>query len=85
MPGEGSVLSFEADDQDACAATVRRFFYENKSAKIIKVALATRELKPLGTREWHVVDGNIEVISRIITSFIMTQPHGSVTICARAD
>jgi hypothetical protein len=49
MPAEASVMSFEADDQDTCAATVRRFFYENKSANIIKVALSARELKPLGT------------------------------------
>jgi hypothetical protein len=85
MAADASVLVFEAGDLDSCLAVVRQFFGENKSANIVRVALSTRDLKPLGARVWRLVDGNIEVISRIIAGFIMTQPHGSVTISARAD
>jgi hypothetical protein len=85
MVTEASVLIFEAGDLDSCVAMVRQFFRENKSANTVRVALSTRDLKPLGARVWRLVDGNIEVVSRIIAGFIMTQPHGSVTISARAD
>ena len=85
MAAEASILIFEAEDLDSCVATVRQFFRETKSANTVRVALSTPDLKPLGARVWRVVDGNIEGASRIIAGFIMTQPHGSVTISARAD
>jgi hypothetical protein len=85
MSAEASVLVFEAGDLDSCIVTVREFFRQNSSANAIKVALSTPDLKPLGGREWRLVDRNFEIISRLIASFIMTQPHGSVTISARAD
>jgi hypothetical protein len=85
MASNASVLVFEAGDLDSCVAVVRQFFGENKSANTVRVALSTRDLKPLGARVWRLVDGNMEVISRLIAGFIMTQPHGSVTISARAD
>jgi hypothetical protein len=85
MAAKASVLVFEAGDLDSCVIMVRQFFHENKSANTVRVALSTRDLKPLGARVWSVVDRNIEGVSRIIAGFIMTQPHGSVTISARAD
>jgi len=85
MAAEASVLVFEAADLDSCVTMVRQFFHENKSANTVRVALSTPDLKPLGARVWSVVDGNIEGVSHIIAGFIMTQPHGSVTISARAD
>lgn len=85
MSAEASVLVFEADDLESCVAMVRQFFRDNESASTVKVALSTRDLKPLGARQWRLMDGNFEVISRIIAGFIMTQPHGSVKISARAD
>jgi len=85
MAAKASVLVFEADDLDSCVAMVRQFFGENKSVNTVRVALSTPDLKPLGARVWSVVNGNIEGVSRIIAGFIMTQPHGSVTISARAD
>ena len=85
MAGEASVLIFETGDLESCAATVRQFFVENKSANTVRVALSTRDRTPLGARVWRLGDGNIEVTSRIIAGFIMTQPHGSVTITTRSD
>ena len=85
MSAEASVLVFEGDDPDTCVAMVRQFFCENQLARTVKVALSTPDLKPFGVRVWRIVDGNIEVISRIIAGFIMTQPHRSVTISATAD
>lgn len=85
MAAEASVLIFEAADLDSCVAMVRQFFRENRSANMVRVALSTPDLKPLGARVWNIVDGNIEGVSRIIAGFIMTQPHGSVTISARAN
>ena len=85
MAAEASVLIFEAEDLDSCVAMVRQFFRENKSANTVRVALSTPDLKPLGTRVWSVVNGNIEGASRVIAGFIMTQPHGSVMLSARAD
>jgi len=85
MAAEASVLTFKVGDLDSCVVVVRQFFCENKSANTVRVALSTRDQKPLGARVWRLVDGNIEVVSRIIAGFIMTQPHGSVTISARAD
>jgi hypothetical protein len=85
MAAEASVLISETGDLESCVAVVQQFFRENKSANTIKVALCTRDRKPLGARVWRIVDGNVEVISRIIAGFIMTQPDGSATICARAD
>jgi len=85
MVGEASVLIFEVGDLESCTATVRQFFAENKSANTIRVALSTGDRTPLSARVWRLEDRNIEVISRIIAGFIMTQPHGSVTITTRAD
>jgi hypothetical protein len=85
MSPETSMWVFKADDPDTCVAMVRQFFCENQSASTVNVALSTRDLKPLGTRVWRVIDRNVEIVSRIIAGFIMTQPHGSVTISARGD
>jgi hypothetical protein len=85
MAAEASVLSFKAGDLESCTSIVRQFFLENKSAKMVRVALSARDLTPLGARVWRLMDGNIDAISSVIAGFIMTQPHGSVTISARAD
>ncbi len=88
MSAEASVLVFEAVDADTYVTTVRQFLCENGSANTVKLALSHRDLKPMGTLEWRLAQPiieNIEVMSRIIAGFIMTQPHGSVTISARAD
>jgi hypothetical protein len=45
---EAAALVFEAVDLESCAAIVRQFFREHPSANIIRVALSTRDLKPLG-------------------------------------
>ncbi len=66
-------------------AIVEEFFRQHRRANVIKVVLSTHDLKPLGTRIWRVVDGNLEAATRTIVSFIMTQPGGSVTISARVD
>jgi hypothetical protein len=83
MAAEAATLVFEAGEFEACTAIVEEFFRQHGSANIIKVALSTRDLKPLGARVWQVVDGNFEAATRIIVGFIMTQPRGSVTISAR--
>lgn len=83
MMSEATTLSFEAIDFESCAAILREFFRQYPFASRIKVALSTRELKPLGARIWHVADGNFEAATNIIAGFIMTQPLGSVTISAR--
>jgi hypothetical protein len=85
MSAEASVLVFEAGDLDSCIVTVREFFRHNSSANTIKVVLSTPDRKLLGGREWRLVDRNFEIVSRVIASFIMTQPRGSATISARAD
>jgi hypothetical protein len=85
MAGGAAVLTFEAGDLESCTTTVRQFFAENKSANTVRVALSTHDRTPLGARVWRLGHGNIEVISRIIAGYIMTQPHGSVTISTRAD
>lgn len=83
MAAEAATLVFEAGEFESCTAIVEEFFRQHHSANIIKVALSTRDLKPLGARIWRVVDRNVEAATRIIVGFIMTQPHGSVTISAR--
>jgi hypothetical protein len=85
MAAKASVLVFEASDLESCTAMVRQFFRDNRSANTIRVALSTRDLILLGARVWRLVDGNIDAISPIIAGFIMTQPHGSVSISARTD
>jgi hypothetical protein len=62
---------------------VRQFFREHPSANIIRVALPTRDLKPLRARIWRIIDGNLEAATDIVVGFIMTQPRGAVTISAR--
>ena len=84
MVPEATTLAFEAIDFESCAAILHEFFRQCPSASTIKVAVRTRELKPLGTRTWHVIDGNFEAATNIIAGFIMTQPRGSVTISARS-
>jgi hypothetical protein len=83
VAAEAAALVFEARDFESYAATVRQFFREHPSANIIKVALSTRDLKPLGARIWRIIDGNFEAATDIIVGFIMTHPRGSVTISAR--
>lgn len=83
MTAEVTALAFEAIDFESCTAMLREFFREHPSASTIKVALSTRDLKPLGARTWQVMDGNFEAASNVIAGFIMTQPRGSVTISAR--
>jgi hypothetical protein len=85
MVAEAAALVFEARDLDSCTAIVEQFFRDHPSANLIKVALSTRDRRPLGTRVWRVEEGNLEAASQIIAGFIMTQPHGSVTISARVD
>ena len=82
MVVDAAALAFRADDIDSCTAIVQQFFREHPSANIIKVALSTNDLKPLGARVWRV-DGNVEAATHIIVGFIMIQPRGSVTISAR--
>jgi hypothetical protein len=82
---ETVTLVFEASEFDSCTAIVAEFFHQHRSANIIKVALSTHDLKPLGARIWRIVDGNLDAAIRIIVGFIMTQPGGSVTISARVD
>lgn len=83
MVVEAATLVFEAGEFEACTAIVEEFFRQHRSARIIKVPLSARDLKPLGARMWRVVDGNFEAATRIIVGFIMTQPQGLVTISAR--
>jgi hypothetical protein len=80
---ETAALVFEAGDLESCAAIVRQFFREHPSATIIRVALSTRDLKPLGARIWRIIGGNLEAATDIVVGFIMTQPRGAVTISAR--
>lgn len=80
---EAAALVFEAGDLESCAAIVRQFFREHPTANIIRVALSTRDLKPLGARIWRNIDGNLEAATDIVVGFIMTQPRGAVTISAR--
>jgi hypothetical protein len=84
MAAQATALAFEANDSESCTAIVRDFFRQHPSAREIKVALSTRDLKPLGARIWQVIDGNFETATQTIVGFIMTQPGGSVTIFARA-
>jgi hypothetical protein len=83
MAADAAALAFQAEDFDSCTAIVQQFFRKHPSANIIKVALSTKDLTPLGARVWQVVDGNVEAATNIIVGFIMTQPRGSVTISAR--
>ena len=83
MPAEASALAFEAIDFESCSAILREFFRQHPSASTVKVALSTRELKPLGARIWQIRDGNVEAASNVIAGYIMTQPRGSVTISSR--
>ena len=85
MPAEATALAFEAIDFESCSAILREFFRQHPSASRLKVALSTRDLKPLGARIWQIKDGNVEAASNVIAGYIMTQPRGSVTISARAD
>ena len=83
MAAEAVALVFEASDFESCAVIVRQLFREHPSANIIRVALSTRDLKPLGARIWRIIDGDLEAATDIVVGFIMTQPHGAVTISAR--
>ena len=83
MASEAAALAFEAIDFESCTVMVCEFFRQHPCASTIKVALSTRDLKPLGARIWQVIDGNFEAVSNVIAGFIMTQPRGSVTISAR--
>jgi hypothetical protein len=85
MAAKAAVLVFETGDLNSCRAIVRQFLWEHSWANVIKVALSTHDLKPLGGRVWQVVDGNLEAASNIIVGFIMTQSHGSVTLSAHND
>jgi hypothetical protein len=85
MALDAAALTFQAEDFDSCTAIVRQFFRERPSANIIRVALSTNDLRPLGARVWQVVDGDFEATTNIIVGFIMTQPHGSVTISVRVQ
>jgi len=60
MAADAAALVFQAEDFDSCTAIVQQFFREHPSANIIKVALSTNDLTPLGARVWQVVDGNVE-------------------------
>jgi len=80
---KAATVVFEAREFETCMAIVEEFFCQHRWANIIKVALSTRDLKPLGARIWRVVDGNLEAATRVIVGFIMTQPGGSVTISAQ--
>ena len=80
---EAATLVFEACEFESCMAIVEEFFRQHRWANVIKVALSTHDLKPLGARIWRVVDGNFEAASRVIVGFIMTRPGSSVTISAR--
>ena len=83
MAAEAATLIFEASDFESCMAIVEEFFRQHRWANVIKVALSTHDLTPLGARIWRIMDGNFEAATRIIAGFIMTQPGGSVTISAR--
>lgn len=48
MAAEAATLVFEADELESCTAIVEEFFRQHRSANIIKVALSTHDLKPLG-------------------------------------
>ena len=80
MRVEAAALVFEVSDFESCEAIVRQFFRESPSAKIVKVALWTRDLKPIGTRIWRILDGNVEAMIDIAVGFIMIQPPGLVII-----
>ena len=82
---KAATVVFEAREFETCMAIVEEFFCQHRWANIIKVALSTHDLKPLGARTWRVVDGNLEAATRVIVGFIMTQPGGSATISARVD
>jgi hypothetical protein len=83
MSAEATALAFEAIDFESCSAILREFFRQHPSASTVKVALSTRDLKPLEARIWQIKDGNVEAASNVIAGYIMTQPRGSVTISAR--
>lgn len=83
MGAEATALAFEATDFESCSAILREFFRQHPTACTIRVALSTRDLKPLGARIWQVMDANFEAASNVIAGYIMTQPRGSVTISAR--
>jgi hypothetical protein len=83
MAAEAGALVFEAGDFESCTEVVRQFFREHPSANVIRVALSTRDRKPLGARIWRIIDGNFEAATAIVVGFIMTEPRGSVTISAR--
>jgi len=85
MEAEATTLAFEAIDFESCSAILREFFRQHPSASTVKVALSTRDLKPLGARVWQVRGGNFEAASNVIAGYIMTQPRGSVTISARVN
>jgi hypothetical protein len=85
MAAGEATLVFEAGNFESCTTIIRQFFREHRSANIVRVALSTRDLKPLGARVWRVVDENVDAVSSIIVGFIMTQPHGSVSISAEVE
>lgn len=47
MAVEAVALAFEATDFESCTAILREFFRQHPSASTVKVALSTRDLKPL--------------------------------------
>ncbi len=83
MTAEATAFAFEASDFDSCTANLREFFRQHPSVSTIKVALATRDFKPLGARIWQVMDANFDAGINVIAGYIMTQPRGCVTISAR--
>jgi hypothetical protein len=83
MAAEAAALVFEAHDFESCTAIVRQFFREHPSANIIKVALSTNDLKPMASRIWRIVDGQLEAATNVVVGFIMTHPSGAVTISTR--
>ena len=76
VPTEAATLVFQARECETCMAIVEEFFRQHRWANVIKVALSTHDLKPLGARIWRVADGNLEAATHIIVGFIMTQPCG---------
>ena len=63
MAAGEATLVFEAGNFESCTTIIRQFFREHRSANIVRVALSTRDLKPLGARVWRVVDENVDAVS----------------------
>ena len=59
MAAEAAAITFEAVDFESCAAMISEFFRQHPFISTIKVALFTRDRKPLGARIWQIPDGNV--------------------------